>query len=485
MGIENHDSYNESCKASNISERTSYQTFHRNTSYYNEKTIILESGKCSWGKCIFCSFGKKEPVALPLDEFKEKIGRYLSGKRINTLKFFNSGSFLDEAQISREMRQFLFAKLKETGISELIVECRAEHVTEMKLNEIRRELEVSGLALTFAVGLEVADDDILKKICKGMNLAQYERAVREIRNAGFGVRTYLMANLPFVGDVKKSLEKSINYSLKHSDSIAIINAFAYGYSPLFEMWLRGEWHPLDKKEFDTLVKKYRNNKKINIYFDDYITYPKFPETMQKKLVGVGDEYVMHPYFNIWQEYISRFYEIPEGKKYALFLPCSFRKPYSQSKTHREILRRLTELRQYPLIHQVMISNPGVIPREFEGKYPFAHYDWQEWLETPEIKKEYIEATQNRIENYLAAHKYSLVFSYMKPTSESFIALKGACAKMKIKLISCIDEKLFSEIKNAESGLIKNAEDEREAHENILINRKMLDNMIDILRNKLK
>jgi len=471
-----------------------------------EKVIILESGKCSWGKCIFCNFGKKEVPMIDFGAFKERIERSLADSKIDTLKFFNSGSFLDEAQISKEMRQFLFAKCKEAGISELIVECRAEHVAEMKLNELTRELkelEKNAPKLTFAIGLEVADDDALKKICKGMTLAQYERAVKEIRKAGFGVRTYLMANLPFIGDVARSLDKSIAYSLKHSDSIAIINAFAYGYSPLFEIWLRGEsshsaslhsklpnsssceWHPLDKKEFDALVKKYRNNKKINIYFDDYITYPKFPENMQKRLVGVGNDYVTHPYFNVWQEYIARFYEIPEGKKFAFFLPCSFRKPYSHSKTHREILHRLTELRQYPLIHQVMISNPGVIPREFEGKYPFAHYDWQEWLETPQIKKEYIEATQNRIENYLSAHKYAAVFSYMKPTSESFIALKGACAKMKVKLVSCVDEAVYSELAKKETGLITGAQEEdKDAHENLLVNRKMLDKMIEILRNKL-
>ncbi|MBU4246078.1 MAG: DUF5591 domain-containing protein [Nanoarchaeota archaeon] len=474
---------------------------------HSEKVIILESGKCSWGKCIFCNFGKnhaakrgklfnpmrnemieKKVPMLDLSVFKERIERAVNGTKIDTLKFFNSGSFLDEAQISAKMRRFLFSKCEETGIKELIVECRAEHVTEMKLNELKHELEELGKntpKLTFAIGLEVADDAVLKKIQKGMTLAQYERAEKVIRKTGFGVRTYLMANLPFVGNVAESLDKSVNYSLKHSDSIAIINAFAYGYSPLFEMWLEGLWHPLNKKEFDALVKKYKNNKKINIYFDDYITYTKFPENLQKKLVGVGNEYIMHPYFNVWQEYLSRFYEIPEGKKYALFLPCSFRKPYSQSKTHREILRHLTKLRQYPLIHQIMISNPGVIPREFENKYPFAHYDWQEWLETPQIKKEYIEATQNRIKKYLAAHKYAAVFSYMKPTSESFIALKDACEKLKIKLISCVDEKIFTELKNTETGLIKSAEDDRETYENLLINRKMLDNLVEVLRKNLK
>ncbi len=484
-----------------------------------EKIIILESGKCSWGKCIFCSFGKKECARMELEEFKERISRALdhenlgrfsslfepskvhwvqklgakrddpklkrdaltfeSGSKINTLKFFNSGSFLDEAQISSDMRQYLFSKCKESGIGELIVECRAEHVTEKKLREIKDGIAGSGLKLTFAIGLEVADDEVLKKIQKGMILAQYERAANLLKKQGFGVRTYLMANLPFIKNVKASLDNSVKYALSHSGSVAIINAFAYGYSPLFQMWLQDNWHPLDKKGFEALVKKYRKNKKINIYFDDYITYPKFPDAIQKKLVGVGRDYILHQYFNVWQEYISRFYEVPQSKKFVLFLPCSFRKPYSASRTHREILKRLVELRQYPLIHQVMISNPGVIPREFETKYPFAHYDWQEWLETPQIKKDYIEATQKRIEAYLKRHKYKKVFAYFKPASESYIALQNACKTLKIRLISCVDAAVFEEAK-------KNAQNAAAIgdNENLLTNRKMLDHLAETLMREL-
>ena len=37
----------------------------------------------------------------------------------------------------------------------------------------------------------------------------------------------------------------------------------------------------------------------------------------------------------------------------------------------------------------MLSNTGVVPREHEKRYPFAHDDWDEKKETPEIKARYI------------------------------------------------------------------------------------------------
>ncbi|MEA3343607.1 MAG: DUF5591 domain-containing protein, partial [archaeon] len=246
-------------------------------------------------------------------------------------------------------------------------------------------------------------------------------------------------------NIQKSLDSSVSFALKHSDSVAIINTFAYGYAPLFDMWLKKTWRPLDKNEFSTLTKKHSANKKIDIYFDDYITYPRFKK--QEPLVGATSQNLENPVYDIWQDYIVRFYEKPPIKKYALFLPCSYRKPYSSSRTHKEILKRLTPLPFYASIHQLMISNPGIIPREFETKYPFAHYDWPEWEETPKIKKQYIKTTEKRIQNYLKTHKYEKVFAYFKPDSESYIALKNACKKQKIDLISCVDENVYRDFKD--------------------------------------
>ena len=429
----------------------------------NEKTIIVESGRCSWGKCIYCSFSKKPDVPeCSYERLKNNLDYNLpdnslsnnDNSKIDTLKYFNSGSFLDEKQIPKEFRNYLLEKCNKIGVKNLIFECLPEHVNEKVLNELQKIKK--NVNVTFALGLEVADDVVLKKINKSFNVSSYKKTANLLKKHGFGVRTYLMANLPYVSDVKKSLEKSVDLALDLSDSIAVINTFPYGYSPLYKLWLDDKWHPLDKKQFDSLVFKYKNNKKIDLFFDDYITYPKFPDFLKEKIKGATSKCLNHPNFNVWQEYLERFYVMPTSKEYVLFLPCAFRKPYSRSSSHRKIIERLHGIPNYQKIHQIMISTPGVIPRELETKYPFESYDWPEWEETPAIKKEYTAVIQKRIVAYLSRHKYKKIFCYFKSDSESYIALKNACLYLKMPLYWLLDEKMYKEIKDMNKGEILNS-----------------------------
>ncbi|MDY7082821.1 MAG: DUF5591 domain-containing protein, partial [Halobacteria archaeon] len=55
---------------------------------------------------------------------------------------------------------------------------------------------------------------------------------------------------------------------------------------------------------------------------------------------------------------------------AVFLPCSARKPYSESKSHSEFKSAIRGR-----AHEVVVTSPlGVVPRELELVYPAAHYD---------------------------------------------------------------------------------------------------------------
>lgn len=435
-----------------------------------ESVIVEECGRCSWNKCIFCSFSKKERVCEPdFVRLKSNLERKIV-PGAERLKYFNSGSFLDEAQISEEFRKCLLEVCAKKGVKELFVECRPEYITEKSLAQLKKENDSLGAAkpkIYFCLGLEVADDVVLKKMCKGFCVQDSVQAAQRLKKAGFYVRTYLLANPPYVSDIKKSLSDSVAFALQYSDLVAVINTFARAPAPLFDMWLSGVWSPLDKKGFEKITRAFRDNKKIELYYDDYLDYPRF--TKHERLVGATKENLIHPHYAVWQDYISRFYEIPKTKKYALFLPCSFKKPYSMSRTHKEILRRLVSLPQYNELHQLMISNPGVIPREFEAKYPFANYDWPEWQENKKIKKEYTDVTKERIQKYLSHHKYTRVFAYFKPDSESFIALSRACRELGVNLIPCFDKKMYDSLADKDG---------------VLYNRKMLDVLIKTLRDKM-
>jgi len=76
-------------------------------------------------------------------------------------------------------------------------------------------------------------------------------------------------------------------------------------------------------------------------------------------------------------YVSRLKEtyVPPKRDILLLLPCSFKKPYSRSKTHR-IIKRVID--SHPLrwnLHSVVVTSPlGIVPIELENCYPAKNYD---------------------------------------------------------------------------------------------------------------
>jgi len=216
-----------------------------------------------------------------------------------------------------------------------------------------------------------------------------------------------------------------------------------------KMWLTGTWNFLTKEEFRKITEKWRDDIRVELDEETFRFIPKFPEQIKEPLRGVGEEYLTHPHFEVWQDYLQRWYRPPEDKDILLFLPCSYTKPYSRSTTHRGIIETLKKTDKYGRIHQVMLSNTGVIPREFENMYPFNAYDWDEKQETAEIKKRYIEVTKKRITGYLTAHKnsYKKVTCFLKYGSESYQALDMACTELGIPYRNMLTEETYEQIKN--------------------------------------
>jgi len=415
--------------------------------------LILNYGRCSWGSCIFCGYGRKHGKTPETDQIiKELDDKFeeIDGKTTR-IKVFGSGSFLDEKQIPQKARKHFIDKCGEKNILDIVIESRPEHITKEKIKEFK------GLELTVAIGLESSDENTLKRISKGFSKKEYENAVQILRTEGSKIRTYLLVNPPDTEDIQKNLDSSIEYALKHSDSIVLINLLPHGNTPLLRDWINGEWNYLDKKEYDKITDKWKDNPKIELDYETFKFKPRFPQNMQKKLRGVGEEYLTHPFFEVWQDYILRFYNPPDKKKILLFLPCSYKKPYSESRTHRAIINSIKETGNREIIHEVMISNAGIIPREFEDQYPFNAYDWEEKDETQEIKERYIQVTKERIIDYLKAHgkKYLKTASYLKNKSDSYHALTQALEEIGMEDNNFISEKTEKKIEEKKNILQSN------------------------------
>lgn len=409
-----------------------------------EQVLILSSGQCSWAKCFACGWGRMS-APVNIDALKAKIkNRNLKG--VEKLKVFASGSFLDDKQFPRDFRQWFVQYLKEHKLKDLTIESRPEYITKKNLEDFTSQ----GLELTVAIGLESGVDDVLKKYNKGFTTKDFVKAAETLRENNCKVRTYLMVNIPFGNP--DNLDTSVKFARKYSDSLVLINTFPHSKAPLFDMWLEGKWRPFNEQDFNEAVKPWKNKAKIEVDYNNFMFMPKFPREKREMLEGATVKVLEHPYFKVWQDYIERFYQAPRGKNIALFLPCSFRKPYSKSRTHRAINATLCTVPEREHLHKIVVSTPGVVPIEFSNYYPFNAYDWPEREETPEIKAKYIEVTKDRVKKYLQTHKYKKYLCYLKYT-ETYLALKATCDELGIKLQNLLDKDVYEHVKNEKNPII--------------------------------
>ena len=69
------------------------------------------------------------------------------------------------------------------------------------------------------------------------------------------------------------------------------------------------------------------------------------------------------------------YRKPEHKRILLLLPCSAKKPYHISKTHRAFASAIHTAKHDTLVHEVIVTSPlGMVPRELDACYPANSYD---------------------------------------------------------------------------------------------------------------
>ena len=104
------------------------------------------------------------------------------------------------------------------------------------------------------------------------------------------------------------------------------------------------------------------------------------------------------------------YRKPDVPKVLVLLPCSAKKPYSDSKSHYFMRNAIRNSGVSMDVHEVIITSPlGLVPRELELYYPAQNYDIPvtgQWFEDEKVM------INNMLNKYLNINKYEHIINHL-------------------------------------------------------------------------
>ncbi|MBN8247570.1 MAG: radical SAM protein [Verrucomicrobia bacterium] len=157
-------------------------------------TVFLTNRECPW-RCLMCDLWRHttlDPVPSGAIPQQIRVARAsVSGPY--GLKLYNAGSFFDPGAIPVEDHPEIARILRDCR--RVVVECHPRLVGP-RVTAFARRLAPG--ALEVAMGLETANPEVLAKLNKGMTVADFVAAAGFLRDAGIGVRAFILVKPPYL-----------------------------------------------------------------------------------------------------------------------------------------------------------------------------------------------------------------------------------------------------------------------------------------------
>jgi archaeosine synthase len=101
-----------------------------------------------------------------------------------------------------------------------------------------------------------------------------------------------------------------------------------------------------------------------------------PITQANKIIKCfGPSSYYRPDFQEFRERLLKSFTPESWTKLIIILPCSAKKPYSESKSHKKFHSIIRKFRDFPDFQEIILTSPlGAIPRQLENIYPVNSYD---------------------------------------------------------------------------------------------------------------
>ncbi|MFA6537171.1 MAG: tRNA uridine(34) 5-carboxymethylaminomethyl modification radical SAM/GNAT enzyme Elp3, partial [Patescibacteria group bacterium] len=287
------------------------------------------------GKCLFCptektmpkSYLSNEPavmraIANNFDPFRQvtqrlraldnnghntnKIELIIMGGSWSSLPITYQKNFIkkcfDAANGKKSSNIEQAQKINETAKHRLVaitVETRPDLINEKNIT-LWRQLGVTKVEM----GVQILDDEILKKNCRGHGIFETIKATQLLRSAGFKICYHLMPNLPF-SNPDKDLETFVKmYSQPdfRPDFIKIYPTVVTKGTQLYKLWQNKKYKPYSNETLIDLLLK------IKILTPEYVRIIRLIRDIPAESISAGN-------------LVSNLREILQKKLHELNLKC--------------------------------------------------------------------------------------------------------------------------------------------------------------------
>ena len=137
----------------------------------------------------------------------------------------------------------------------------------------------------------------------------------------------------------------------------------------------------------------------------------------------GDDLFFHP--DVISFYSSVIREWKSEKKVALLLGCTKHKPYSHSFMHKKVIGMLNKHNLTLKVQEYIIGEPlVVVPREWETKYPAAHYDFPPYKMTKIGRNIFVSRLNRFFRKSIKMHNIFIIFAPNHHKNIIFDAIDG-------------------------------------------------------------
>jgi archaeosine synthase alpha-subunit len=162
-----------------------------------------------------------------------------------------------------------------------------------------------------------------------------------------------------------------------------------------------------------------------------------PIIRKQPLLATTKDALARPEIRRFQERVQQRFEKPTSTRILLLLPCSAKKPYSYSKSHKLFRECLQSLANPFVVHEVIVTSPlGLVPRELELTYPASTYDIAVTGHWDEDEKKMIRAI---LQIYLQKNTYDATIMHLPPAMQEFL-----CDLVKDPHVTCNDSPTSAE-----------------------------------------